>query len=142
MNVTVILLSIFLCFCTISCGDKFSQCQQIIKIANRVVTETKDLTISDRPTTKELNTWLEAAKTVENASKEMKSLNVKDAQLVNYKDSFSSIYQTNSQATYEIVKAIEDRDIAIAKMAQEKVKKAGKLEEEIGTKFNDYCQQK
>jgi hypothetical protein len=141
MNPKVILLSVFLYFFVSSCGDKFSQCQQIIKIANRVVTETKDLTLSDRPTENELNNWLKAAKLVEKASQEIKSLNIKDAQLINYKDSFASIYQTNSQATYEIVKAIQNRDIAIVKKVQEKVTKAGKLEQEIGIKFNNYCQQ-
>jgi ribosomal protein L18 len=141
MNIKIILPSIFLCFLATSCGNKVSQCQQIIKIANRVVTETKDLTLSDRPTENELNNWLNAAKILGQASQKIKSLNIKDAHLVNYQDSFADIYKTNSEATYEIVEAIKNRDIAIVKTAQEKVKKAGKLEQEIGTKFNNYCQQ-
>jgi hypothetical protein len=127
---------------TASCNNKVSQCHKIIEIANRVVKETKDLAIERKKVEEaDLNNWLTAANTMEKAAKEINSLNISDVQLLDYRSSFVKIYQINSQATYKIIKARKDRDIAMAKAAQDRVKEIGKLEKEVSSKFNSYCRQ-
>jgi hypothetical protein len=136
----VIFMSLVCLFFTTSCGDKLSQCQQIIQIANRVVKETKDFTLSEKPTETELTDWLQAAKIMEKAANDVKSLRINDVQLINYQADFVDLYKINSQATHEIIQARQNKDIFLAKSAQEKAKKASNLEEKLSSQFNSYCQ--
>lgn len=137
----IFFICVLLGFLTSSCGDKVSQCQQIMKIANRVVKESNELTLNEKVAETDLNNWLKAANVMEKAAKEIKSLNITDSQLIDYRSGLSEIYQINSQATNEIVKARKERDIVVAKAAQNKVREVGKLEKQIQNNFNNYCQQ-
>ncbi|PSF37512.1 hypothetical protein C7H19_10115 [Aphanothece hegewaldii CCALA 016] len=142
MKLVIRFLSIsFLGYLLTSCTEtKSFQCQKIYRIANEVQKETQSLTKSGQEVDKK--TWLLAADKIEQAADEMKDLKVNDDQLKNYKALFAQVYLDYATATREIIKVWETKDRLAAKSAQEKVKKAGQLEREVGEKINSYCGEK
>ena len=139
MNNKIILTFIGLTFLA-SCADsKQFQCQKIYRIANEVAQETKSLT-KGQGTEIDQKSWLLAADKIEQAAENMKKLEVKDTELEKYKIAFAQVYEDYATATREIIQVIETRNKNGAKLAQEKVRKAGQLEKETGEAFNTYCQ--
>ena len=139
MNNKIILIFIGLTFLA-SCADsKQFQCQKIYQIANEVAQETKSLT-KVQGTEIDQKSWLLAADKIEQAAENMKKLAVKDPELEKYKTAFAQVYEDYATATREIIQVIETRNKNAAKLAQEKVRKAGQLEKETGEAFNTYCQ--
>lgn len=128
------LLSLLLGSCAQS---KSSQCQRIFEIANQVTKETQTLTKSGRDV--EMKTWLLAADKMEQAALDMEKLEITDTNLQAYQQGFAQVYREYAQATQEIVKVWENKDRIAAKAAQEKVRRAGKMEQELGQKINSYC---
>ena len=70
----------------------------------------------------------------------MRKLEVNDSELKKYTKSFARVYQDYADATREIIQVLDTRDKNAARAAQEKVRKAGQLEQETGDSFNSYCQ--
>ncbi|MFM7875706.1 MAG: hypothetical protein ACKO8M_04055 [Microcystis panniformis] len=139
MNNKIILIFMGLTFLA-SCADsKQFQCQKIYQIANEVAQETKSLT-KVQGTEIDQKSWLLAADKIEQAAENMKKLAVKDPELEKYKTAFAQVYEDYATATREIIQVIETRNKNAAKLAQEKVRKAGQLEKETGEAFNTYCQ--
>lgn len=139
MKLAFRLLSIsFLGYLLTSCAQtKSFQCQKIYRIANEVQKETQSLTKSGQEVDKK--TWLLAADKIEQGADEMKNLKLNDDELKNYKALFAQVYLDYATATREIIKVWETKDRIAAKSAQEKVRKAGQLEREVGEKINTYC---
>jgi CII-binding regulator of phage lambda lysogenization HflD len=128
----------FLSYLLASCAEtKSFQCQKIYRIANEVTKETQSLTKSGQEV--DTKTWLLAADKIEQAADEMKNLNINDDELKKYKTSFAQVYLDYATATREIIKVWENKDRLAARSAQEKVRKAGQLEREVGEQINTYC---
>jgi hypothetical protein len=139
-NILILPLTITLSLLTVSCGEgKVSQCQKIFSIANDVSTKTKSLTQNQSGQQIDMKTWLQAADTMEQAGQQMELLKIKDVKLQEYQSGFVEMYHSYSEATRDIVKARENKDILAAEAAQKKVQRAGKLEKELGTGINQYC---
>lgn len=122
-----------------SCAEtKTFQCQKIYRIANEVARETKSLT-ENQSEKIDKKSWLLAADKIESGAENLKKLEVNDPELTKYKDSFARVYQDYADATREIIQVLDTRDKKAARSAQEKVRKAGQLEQETGDSFNSYC---
>lgn len=122
--------------------NKYVQCKQIITLANSVARETKKITTNKSVEKNEIKSWLNAAELMTNAAEKMETLPIKDPQLINYLADLVKIYRTNSEATYNIVKARESRNLQAAQAAQADVKLAGEWEKKLNSGINDYCQVK
>ena len=133
----LILLVSFLAGCAESTSF---QCQKIYLIANEVTKETRSLTNTGAKI--DQKTWLLAADKIEQGSESMKKLQMNDPELRKYQTLYSQIYQDYADATREIIQAWETTNRIKAKSAQEKVRKAGQLEREVGEKINRHCSQK
>ncbi len=121
-----------------SCADaKISQCQKMISFVNQVATETKTLT--NNQSEKNYQPWLQAADKMEESAQEMDKLVIFDSQLKEYKKGFVEMYSDYAESTREIIKARQNKALNQALIAQEKVKKASQLEQELGNKINNYC---
>ncbi|MBE9169785.1 hypothetical protein IQ238_20405 [Pleurocapsales cyanobacterium LEGE 06147] len=136
----IIFLSIIISFLAVSCSQsKYYQCEQIIKIANNVAQQTHQL-INDQTSHQiEAKTWMQAAEVMAKAARQLEDLSIKDTKLINYQVDLARIYRTNSQVTYDIIQAIENKDITAAQAAQKKARTAGELERKLGSNINDYC---
>jgi hypothetical protein len=133
-------LSIIISFLTISCGEtKYSQCEQILTIANSVAQQTHQLIDIKTSHQIETKTWMQAAELMAKAAQKLETLPIKDAKLIKYQADLAKIYRTNSQVTYDMIQALEDKDIVAAQAAQTEAKTAGQLEQELGNGINAYC---
>ncbi len=136
----VISLSIIISFLVISCGKtRYSQCEQIIMIANGVAQQTHQLIAVENNQPIETKTWLQAAEIMATAAQQLEALSIRDVQLNNYQADLAKIYRTNSQVTYDMIQAWEDKNVVAAQAAQAKVRTTGELEQKLGNEINLYC---
>jgi hypothetical protein len=121
-----------------SCADpKISQCQKMISFVNQTATETKTLT--NNQSEKNYQPWLQAADKMEESAQEMAKILIFDSQLKEYQQGFVQMYSDYAESTREIIKARQNKALNQALIAQEKVKKASQLEQELGNNINNYC---
>jgi len=123
---------------TVSCTEnKVSQCNQLIKLANQVVSHTRAVTNDgQRDNTK---TTLQAADAMEKASKEMAALTLKDEKLKNYQTRFIKMYGETSKATRDFLGAYEKKDRPAAEKAVKKLEEAAISEPALVDEINIYC---
>lgn len=126
---------------TVSCSEsKVSQCNKIIEVANRAVSEAKAITkngqLSDPKTT------LKAADAMDKASKDMKAIKVTDEKLRDYQARFAQVYSDTSKATRDFVAAFEKKDRLALTAAVEKLQKAATPEKQLVEDINIYCEGK
>ncbi|NET56456.1 MAG: hypothetical protein F6K47_09875 [Symploca sp. SIO2E6] len=123
---------------SVGCGDtKTQECNQIIQVANKVVTQVNELTNSGQLSNPQVA--LQAADAMEKASPEMEAIELKDEQLQNYQTSFVSMYRDTSQATRDFVAAFNKRDWQGSEVASIKLQKATASEAQLITEINTYC---
>jgi hypothetical protein len=123
-----------------SCGEnKYSQCEQIFKIAHQVTKINQDIsyTVSEQPT--QLKQWLKAADLMTKAAQQIKALHIDDTELIEYQNKFANIYQTYSEATYDAVDARESRNIDALQAARDRAMAAGEIQKNLVEKINAYC---
>jgi hypothetical protein len=122
----------------VSCAEpKIAQCQKIISFVNQVAMETKTLT--NNQSEKNYQPWLQAADKMEDSAEKIDKLLIFDRQLKEYKTGFVQMYSDYAESTRDIIKARQNKDRNQALIAQEKVKKASQLEQELSKNINQYC---
>lgn len=125
----------------ISCSaSKSSQCQNLFSLAEEATQKAVKLTQNGQQIDKTV--WLLAADEIEESAQAMEALQLSDRTLQTYRTGFVEVYRDYAEATREIVKVLDTKDIVVAKAAQEKVRRAGEKEKELGKKINQYCQEK
>ena len=139
-------LSICLGVLVASCSDtKYAQCEQIIQIANSVVSEKSKLIDTNNSTDisadadLESKTWLQAARMIAQAAQKLENVDLQDPKLINYQTDLAQIYRIYARATYDAVKAWENKNIKALQIAHTDAEKAGQLEEKLGSAINNYC---
>jgi hypothetical protein len=139
----IIFGSIVSILCLGGCSEsKSAQCQKIYSIANELVEENQSLSQTKELKDTDFDKWLQGAETIEKSARQMENLSLKDTQLVAYKSGWVKFQRTNAAATREMVKAWQDRDLTAAEKARKSATEAGKLEREIISQINSYCQGK
>jgi len=120
-----------------SCAEtKTAQCQKIFLITKKMAEES-----AKNRETKDIKTVLEVADSFEQASEQLKKMELKDPKLTEYQQGLAEVYQGNADTTRNFIKALETKDIPTAKLAQEQVQQIGKKEQDLVTKTNEYCQE-
>jgi uncharacterized protein (DUF849 family) len=120
-----------------SCAEtKTAQCQKIFLITKKMAEES-----AKNRETKDIKTVLEVADAFEQASEQLKKMELKDPKLTQYQQGLAEVYQGNAETTRSFVKALETKDIPTAKLAQDQVKQIGKQEQNLVTQTNEYCQE-
>ncbi len=139
--VTIFCLSILVNLLAVSCSDnKSAQCEQIIQFANGVVQAKTKLVNTTNAEDMESKTWLQAARMITQAAQQLESIPLRDPKLINYQANLAQIYRIYSQATYDAVKAWENKNIKALQTAHTDAERAGKLEKKLGNSLNTYCQ--
>lgn len=134
-----LLIPVFLAIAVLlnSCAEtKTAQCQKIFLITKKMADESEK-----NRNTKDSKQVLQVADMFEQSAEQLKKLELKDPQIAQYQQQLADIYQGNASTTRSFVKAIENKDIPTAKLAQDEVKQIGKKEQELITATNQYCQQ-
>ncbi|WP_322744241.1 MULTISPECIES: hypothetical protein [unclassified Coleofasciculus] len=123
---------------TVSCREsKVSQCNKIIQVANKAVSEAK--TVTNGGQTSNPQAMLQAADAMEKASAEMQAIDVKDAKLQDYQIGFVNMYRDTSDATRNFVTAFEKKDRSGAEAALTDLQQATTPEKQLVDELNTYC---
>ena len=122
------------------CGKaKYTQCEQIFQIANRLDRNVDRLSYFDDRQPTEMKSWLEAASAIDRAANHLEALEINDSQLIEYQNKFVTIYRIYSQATYDAVKARENQNFQALESIKSDAKKAGDLQQDLIEQINAYC---
>lgn len=123
---------------TVSCAEsKVSQCNKIIQVANKAVSQAKSVTNGGQAS--DPKAMLQAADAMEKASQEMKNISVKDQKLKDYQAGFINMYRDTSKATRDFVAAFEKKDRPAAETALANLQQATTPEKQLVTDINTYC---
>jgi outer membrane PBP1 activator LpoA protein len=117
--------------------NKVSQCNRLIEIANRAVTDVQSVTQSANP--QDVNAMTQIANTADRAASEMQAVKLSDQQLLSYKDRFVSMYADTSKATRNLIAAVGNQDGSAAQQAYDALQTATNQEGTLVTEVNTYC---
>ena len=115
--------------------SKADQCKQLILITKQMAeqgAEYKD--------TAEAENVLKIADAFDTTADKVERLKLQDATLSNYQGELVNIYRGNAEATRNMVKALEGKDISTAQLAQQQVRTIGQQEQQVITDINLHCQ--
>lgn len=118
--------------CAVSKAD---QCKQLMLITKQMAeqgAEYKD--------TAEAENVLKIADAFDTTAEKVERLQLQDVTLTNYQGELVNIYRGNAEATRNMVKALEGKDILTAQLAQQQVQNIGKQEQQVVTNINIHCQ--
>ncbi|BFM39329.1 hypothetical protein [Synechocystis sp. LKSZ1] len=119
-----------------SCAEtQKAQCQKLILVTKNMAQEAAQY----RTTTKPEDT-LAIASAFEKMAQKLQDLKFSDTQLSSYQQNLAEVYLGNATATRSMVKAIQEKDILTARLAQAQVKQIGQREQQVITQMNQYCQ--
>ena len=122
------------------CGNnKYTQCEQIFQIANRLNQNVNNLSYFDNQQPTEMKSWLEAASTIDRAANHLEALQINDSQLIEYQNKFVTVYRIYSQATYDAVKARENKNFQALESVKNDAQKAGQMQQDLIREINAYC---
>ena len=122
------------------CGKtKYSQCEQIFQVANRLNKDVNHLSyFNDRQPT-QMKSWLEAANAIDRAANHLEALQINDSQLIEYRNKFVTVYRIYSQATYDAVKARENQNFQALESIKDDAQKAGQMQRDLIEEIDAYC---
>lgn len=127
-------ISIFVVACE---SRKYDECKQIITLANKVTKQTQ--AIAEKSSDQDLANWLEASEIMGQAAENIAALELKDSQLIEYQGSLTNIYRVYAQATYEAVRARENRNLSALQSAREEAKNISEVNYNLVKNINNYC---
>ena len=131
-----ILFSIFMSGCSKS---KLTQCEQIFKIAARVNESISQVNYVNSGDSGQIKTWLEAAEIMNQAANNIEALHINDGRAIAYQTQLATVYRIYSQATYNAVRARENKSLEALKLARLETQKADIMQQEAIANINAYC---
>lgn len=133
-------IAILLSLLISSCGEnKFTQCEQIFKVANEVTQSSKNVSYTNDEELTQMKIWLEAARMMERAANKIQALHINNSELIVYQNKLVTIYRIYSQATYDAVQARENKNLSALEAARINAQKAGEMQRNLIEDLNTYC---
>ena len=132
----IALLNLFMFGCE---NNKQSQCEQIFQIARNVNKEGLQTSYVEREAPLEISSWLAAARKFDQTAEQIETLNITNSQLINYQNQLATVYRIYSHATYDAVRARENKNFIALKSARNDAIKAGQVQKELIQKINNFC---
>lgn len=130
----IAILSVF----TASCGEsKVSQCNKLIDVANKAVADVQAITTSANP--QDVTAMTRIAETADQARGSMEALELADDQLATFRQQFVTMYSETSQATRDLVTAVNANNSQNAETAYNALQTATDKETPLVNEVNTYC---
>ena len=125
-----------------SCSSgKIDQCNQLIGVANRAVTDVEAVTsIPESPEARNTEAFSTITETAQQAASQLEAIDLTDEQLQSYRQRFIKLYQETGETTEQLVAAVEAQDLPAAEDAYAKLETATSQEEPLVNDVNQYCQ--
>jgi len=131
----VVLLSLFSAGCE---ENQSVQCEQIFQVAKEVQESNQNISKSDEQSDETKN-WLQSANTFSQAADRIALLEINRSELIKYQHQLVTIYRIYSQATYDAVRARENKDLSSLQSARQDVIKAEVVQQKLIREINTYC---
>jgi hypothetical protein len=142
-NYWLILVIVLLSLLAAGCEENQSaQCEQIFRVAQDVQESNQNISKSHEQPDEESNetkNWLQAANTFSQAAEQIALLEINRSELIKYQNQLVTIYRIYSQATYDAVRARENRDLSTLQSARQDVIKAEVIQQKLIREINTYC---
>ena len=123
-------------------SQKYAECEQMITLGNNVTKQTQAIAQNSSDRDQDLKNWLEASNIMKQAAVNMEALEIKDPKLLEYRGSLVNIYRVYSQATYNAVKARENKNLKALQSARGDVEKNAEVNSKLVKDINNYCLKK
>ncbi|MBD2464711.1 hypothetical protein H6G89_27280 [Oscillatoria sp. FACHB-1407] len=121
-----------------SCGEsKVSQCNKLIEVANKAVSDVQAITTSANP--QDVNAMTQIAETADQARASMEALELSDESLQAFKQRFVTMYADTSKATRDLVTAVNANNSQGAEAAYTALQTATDQETPLVNEVNTYC---
>ncbi|MGB3616036.1 MAG: hypothetical protein WBA10_19750 [Elainellaceae cyanobacterium] len=126
----------------VSCSSgTVDQCNQLINVANRAVTDVEAVTSSpESPESRNTESFSNITETAQQAASQLEAIDLTDEQLQSYRQRFIKLYRETGAATEQLVTAVEEQNLPAAEDAYEKLEAATGQEEPLVNEVNQYCQ--
>jgi hypothetical protein len=135
-----ILVSLLLGLFASGCQEqKVVQCEQIFQIARSVTQSSKDISYVNSKQPEEKQGWLKAASRLTLAADGISALKINQSQLIYYQNQLATVYHIYSQATYDAVRARENKNLEALNHARTTAIKAGVIQQNLIQEINNYC---
>jgi hypothetical protein len=131
----IVLLSLFAAGCE---ENQSAECEQIFRVAQDVQQSNQKISKSNEQSDETKN-WLEAANTFSQAADRIALLEINRSELIKYQNQLVTIYRIYSQATYDAVKARENKDLPTLQAARQDALKAEAMQQKLIREINTYC---
>ncbi len=118
-------------------STKISQCNQIIRITNEAVRETKQFTNGGQASNPAL--MLRAANALDSATAKLEKVSLTDQTLKGYQSRFIRMYRQTSLATRNFVTAYNRHNRTAAESALRAIQVATAPENQLVADINNYC---
>jgi hypothetical protein len=122
---------------TAGCNSKQIQCKNVIKVVNDTVSQTESLTA--KGTKGDTSSITQSAELWGKSAKEMTGINVEDEKLKTYKSQFTTMYQTSSEITKQIVASIQQKKSTQVYEGLRKFQSVISPEKDLVSSVNQYC---
>ncbi len=123
-------------FVLFGCSDsRIAQCQKIVQISQNMSQLAQSSRHSQDPQKIE-----ETAGQFADSAKQLDALSLSDSTLASYEKELSSVYQSYSESTVLMLKALKGKDIKTARLAKLEVIKTSNRERTVGQQISQYCQ--
>ena len=132
----VIVFGIFISGCSKS---KLTQCEQIYRIAAKVNESIARINYTNSEDLSQMKSWLETAKMMNQAAYNIEALHINDGRLIGHQNQLATVYRIYSQATYNAVRARENKSLEALKLARFEAQKAGIMQQKAIDNINAYC---
>jgi hypothetical protein len=131
----IVLLSLFAAGCE---ENQSAECEQIFRVAQDVQQSNQKISKSNEQSDETKN-WLEAANTFSQAADRIALLEINRSELIKYQNQLVTIYRIYSQATYDAVRARENKDLPTLQAARQDALKAEAMQQKLIREINTYC---
>ncbi|MBH8575620.1 hypothetical protein I8752_21940 [Nostocaceae cyanobacterium CENA369] len=121
------------------CGEsKVSQCNKIVKVANKAATIGQEFGKNPKPQ-QGSKSLTEVAGKIDGVANEMKAVEVKDEKLQGYQGRFLTLYQDTSKGLRDAASALDKKNFPAANNFLASLKKTTSQESAIVQEINSYC---
>ncbi|MEL6581707.1 MAG: hypothetical protein AAFQ14_18340 [Cyanobacteria bacterium J06621_12] len=139
-NITAIVVNLTFVLFLFGCEENPSaQCEQIFQIAQDVNTSNQKASYVNKGESFEMKSWLKAASKFNGAADNLTALEITHGELSQYQNQLARIYRIYAQATYDAVRARENKNLSALESARNDAVKAGRIQQELIQKVNSYC---
>lgn len=126
---------------SLGCGSKVKECNKLIGVINENGQSIKTATAKMNAAKHDKNAIAEMATTMEKAADNIKTVELKDEQLVKLGQEYEKMLRSGAKGARDMVTAFTNNDVVGIDKAAGEVGKVETTESQLVNRINEYCRQ-